>query len=59
MNGKSSIYNVIELFRHDINYSNLLLQILGHLGYNKFYSPQNSQNIIIKFIQPFGVINIP
>jgi hypothetical protein len=53
MNGKTSIYNVIELLRHDTNYSNLLLQILGHLRYNKFYSLQNSQNIMNKIYSTF------
>jgi hypothetical protein len=53
MNGRISIYNVIKLFRHDINYSNLLLPILGHLRYNKFYSPQNSQNIMNKIYSTF------
>jgi hypothetical protein len=53
MNGKTSIYNVIELFRHDTNYSNLLLQILGHLRYNNFYSPQNSQNIMNKIYSTY------
>jgi hypothetical protein len=32
MNGKTSNYGVMELFRHDTNYSNLYLQILGHVA---------------------------
>jgi hypothetical protein len=55
MNGKTSTYNVIELFRPDTNYSNLLLQILGHLRYSKFYFILHKIAKIswIKFIQSF------
>jgi hypothetical protein len=53
MNGKTSIYNVMELFRHDTNYSNLLLQILGHLEYSNFILHKIAKIPRIKFIQPF------
>jgi hypothetical protein len=53
MNGRICNYDIMELCRYDTNYSNLLLQILGHLRYNKFYSPQNGQSIKNKISSTF------
>jgi hypothetical protein len=58
MNGKTNTYVVMELFRHDTNYSNLLLQILGHLKYSNFILNKMAKISWIAFIQPFGVIII-
>jgi hypothetical protein len=55
MNGKTSTYNVIELFRHDTNYLNFFIcKFLGHLRYDNLVPHiNNGQNTMSEVYSTF------